>query len=296
MEYSDIITNLYSDVYGKLINWDISEKIIKLEEIGRKRTPPTGVTSQFLMNRALGDWAETAILNAFNTQFPDFLASKYGNSDNIIAGDSEFKSFFYHYVEELGQIGKRPDILIFKKDHNTSNISNDISNENLDDLGEIVQRSKYGIEVRSSKIKVKKYNTYRKDNLGIKSARKELSITPKVEDLPLVVQWIKTYKIQHFYFQACLDEVYGISFKKVLEFILNSSKKSIIEKNANNKEKATIHIPFSNAVKIGIFTEEVKFDCQTYEDERGRINPYIKPLGGKLLLDEKAVKQCFADL
>lgn len=294
MSYADAILSTYGEVYKKLIGWGISEKMIDLDQIGRKRTAPTGVGSEFLMNRALGDWAEQKILDAFTSQFPDFFPSKYGNSDNIVAGDSNFKSFFSRYVEELGQVGKRPDILVFDKDWGET-ISNDISNYESTKLQEIVPRAKYGIEVRSSKIKSKKYNLFRQNNHSPQASRTELSITPKVEDLPLVVKWIETFQIPHFYFQVCLDEVYGIPFRKVLEFVLSSSKKGIIERNRNNAEKATIHIPFSNATKIGEFEKSVEFDNEIYEDERGRINPYVKAKGGKLVLDSDAVRRCFMD-
>ncbi len=294
MGYVEEISGLYDEVYKKLISWDISDKIINLDLIGRKRTPPTVARSEFLINRAMGDWAEEKILDAFTNQFPEFFPTKYGNSDKTIAGDPNFKLLFSRYVQELEHVGKRPDILIFEK-HMEEIISNDISNYEFDSLKEIVPRAKYGIEVRSSKIKAKKYNQFRQNNHSIQSTRNELSITPKVEDLPLVVKWIDTFHVPHFYFQVCLDEVYGISFRKVLEFVLSSSGKGIIERNRNNAEKATIHIPFSNAIKIGVFENSVEFDAEIYEDERGRINPYVKAKGGKLILYKDAVRSCFLD-
>jgi len=294
MDYATEISALYDDVYKKLISWKLPDNIINLNKIQRKRTPPTGVRSEFLMNRALGDWAEEKILDAFTAQFPDFLPSKYGNSDNIVAGDPKFKSFFNAYVQELGKVGKRPDILIFERDMNKS-LPRDISNFDPEMLQQIIPKAKYGIEVRSSKIKAKKYREFKESHHDTKKSRTELSITPKVEDLPLVVKWINTFQIPHFYFQVCLDEVYGISFRNVLKFILNSNTKGIIEKNPNNAEKATIHIPFSKAIKIGEFVEPAEFDSENYEDDRGRINPYVRPKGGKLVFDVDEVKRCLQD-
>ena len=284
MSYKEDINELFNEVSKKLIAWGISEKIVSLKYIDRKRTAPTGAGSEFLMNRALGDWAENQVLNALASGFQDYLPTKYGNSDNIIAGDPNFKLFFQAYVKELGEYGKRPDILIFQK-NKSEGVSYDISNLETKTLNDLIKKASYAIEVRSSKTKVKKYNYFKKQNKGSNSFRKELSITPKVEDLPLVVKWITTFGVPHYYFQVCLDEVYGISFRRILEFVLNSGKKGIVERNRNNAEKATIHVPFSKAMKIGEFKEDVNFDLEIYEDERGRTNPYAIPKDGKLELD-----------
>jgi hypothetical protein len=295
VSYKEDIIELFNEVSKKLIDWGISEKIVSLKYIDRKRTAPTGAGSEFLMNRALGDWAENQVLNAFVSRFPEYLPTKYGNSDNIVAGDPKFKLFFQAYVKELEEFGKRPDILIFQKDK-SEGISYDISNLETETLNDLVKKASYGIEVRSSKMKVKKYNDFKKHNKGSNSSRKELSITPKVEDLPLVVKWITTFGVPHYYFQVCLDEVYGISFRKILEFVLTSEKKGIVERNRNNAEKATIHVPFSKAMKIGEFKENVNFNLKIYEDDRGRTNPYAIPKDGKLEFDKEAVTTCLNDL
>lgn len=44
------------------------------------------------------------------------LLQKYGRSDDIIAGDDGFPEFFEEFRCELEMIGKRPDILIFRKE------------------------------------------------------------------------------------------------------------------------------------------------------------------------------------
>ena len=294
VNYKDEINDLFNEVSKKLIGWGISGKIVSLECIDRKRNAPTGVGSEFLMNRALGDWAENQVLKALEEKFQEYVPTKYGNSDNIVAGDPNFKLFFQGYVNELIQLGKRPDILIFQKGESRG-ISPDISNEKTNLLNDLVRKASYGIEVRSSKISVKKYNQFKKQNKGKNSSRNELSITPKVEDLPLVVKWITTFGVPHYYFQVCLDEVYGISFRRILEFVLNSEKKGIVERNRNNAEKATIHVPFSMATKIGEFKEKVNFDLEIYEDERGRINPYAIPKDGKLDLEKEALINCLKD-
>ena len=84
--------------------------------IERDRTsPPTQASSNFITNKEQGDWAEDLIFRAINETSDNYVAVRYGKSDDLIAGDSGFDKFYTDFQDELDTIGKRPDLLVFKK-------------------------------------------------------------------------------------------------------------------------------------------------------------------------------------
>ncbi len=83
---------------------------------------PTSVSSEFITNKEQGDWAESIVFEAINSNYSDYIAVKYGRNDNISAGDKNFAEFYSKYQEELNTIGKKPDILIFKKTDGNSRL------------------------------------------------------------------------------------------------------------------------------------------------------------------------------
>src|SRR6266851_7092589 len=57
----------------------------------RKPTVPTDARSEFLANRAMGDWAERMLTTALRASFPEWTVAQYGSTDRIAAGHSEFR-------------------------------------------------------------------------------------------------------------------------------------------------------------------------------------------------------------
>lgn len=81
----------------------------------KKITVPTDARSEFLANRAMGDWAEHSLSLALRPAFPDLKVVQYGNTDRIAAGHPEFKARYLAGIEETRRFGKRPDLLILRK-------------------------------------------------------------------------------------------------------------------------------------------------------------------------------------
>lgn len=111
---------------------------------------PTQATSNFITNKEQGDWAENILKDAVNNTSKNYVAVKYGKSDDIIAGDPGFTEFFQEFQQELDAIGKRPDILIFKKADFDENLGYDISHIPHVQIDEYVKKAIAGVEVRSS--------------------------------------------------------------------------------------------------------------------------------------------------
>ena len=113
---------------------------------------PTQANSMFLIHKEQGDWAENIVLQAINSKSNEYVAVKYGRDDNISAGDPGFDDFFNQYKEELNTIGKKPDILIYRKTEKPKSI-------NLDNQDHI-KKALAGIEIRSSSFLIEKYNKF----------------------------------------------------------------------------------------------------------------------------------------
>ncbi len=112
---------------------------------------PNLASSDFLTNKAQGDWAEQLVITAINTASPEYVALPYGRADSIAAGDEGFEDFFANYQNELNTIGKRPDILIFRRQDAPANGIVDVADEVL------IAKAKAAIEVRSSSFLSMKY-------------------------------------------------------------------------------------------------------------------------------------------
>jgi AccI restriction endonuclease len=111
--------------------------------------PPSMASSEFLTNKEQGDWAEQIVFNAINGNSAEFVAVRYGKADSLSAGDPGFEEFWHKYIEELNSIGKRPDLLIFKKADYKDGM--DLTNP------ELVGKAVAAIEVRSSSFLANKY-------------------------------------------------------------------------------------------------------------------------------------------
>ena len=112
---------------------------------------PTLASSEFLTNKEQGDWAEALVFNAINEHSPEYRAVKYGRDDTLAAGDPGFAEFYAAYQEELNDIGKKPDLLVFRRA--------DLPNEtdySLDNP-EFVRSAIAAIEVRSSSFLANRY-------------------------------------------------------------------------------------------------------------------------------------------
>ena len=357
MNYSNKIDKIISKISTDLVDFS-AERI--------RGTAPTQVSSEFLTNKEQGDWAEQTLLKGINENSNRYIAVKYGRDDDIIAGEDNFKEFYEEYQNELDEIGKRPDILIFDRNDfhlNTLNISK-FDRKNLDEL---VPKAKCGIEVRSSAFLINKYEqfmaekqeklvqsaldlknrilslysellkskdielfkiidslsienmhviSYRspswksspqlfelssllkelKNTISEMSKRTFLSITPKVEDLKVVYNWIKKYNVPHYYVQVFFDKAYGVSFEKILTLIGNpelEDKEYFIEADVKNQNKTTIKI---HANKEENILEKVclpEHFSEMKELGRGRLLFYVKFKDSVSSLNEEAFERLF---
>ena len=118
-----------------------------------------------------------------------------------------------------------------------------------------------------------------KNNINQISKRTFLSITPKIEDLKVVYNWIKKYNVPHFYVQVFFDKAYGISFEKILKLISNpllEGKEYFIESDVKNQNKTTIKIRANKEMNVLEKVELPKHCSEMKELGRGRLLYYVK--------------------
>lgn len=88
-------------------------QLIDFEQPRNRARTPTQASSNFTTNKEQGDWAENLIARAINETLDNFVAVKYGKSDNTVAGEEGFDEFYQEFQNELDVIGKRPDFIDF---------------------------------------------------------------------------------------------------------------------------------------------------------------------------------------
>jgi len=148
MTYFEKIRELTKKVPSELIDFSQPRDFARV---------PTQASSNFITNKEQGDWAENLVTRAINETSKKFIAVKYGKSDNIIAGEEGFDSFYQEFQNELDTIGKRPDLLIFKKSDFDVKLGFDISHIPHQQITDYVKRAIAGIEVRSSAFLINRY-------------------------------------------------------------------------------------------------------------------------------------------
>ncbi|AMR27556.1 restriction endonuclease [Hymenobacter psoromatis] len=168
MAYKDRISLLMEQIPTTLVDMEAERPPIRI---------PSQASSEFTTNREQGDWAENIMLAAINQTTEKYVAVRYGMGDDRVAGEEGFKEFFENFQREVDEIGKRPDILVFKRDDLPTDWGNDISRRPRAELDEIVPKAIVGLEVRSSAFLSKKYDEvmrerkerHTQDALAIKS-------------------------------------------------------------------------------------------------------------------------------
>jgi hypothetical protein len=290
--YLKKLNKTLSGVMSKLSDKGVEERHLKFGGEGeppeKKIRVPTDARSEFLANRAMGDWAERSLTDAFLRSFPEWRISQYGNTDSIAAGDPRFKEFYLSGVEETRKFGKRPDLLIFPKE---AKVNDDISQFSHTETESLVAQSVCAVEVRSSKFEALKYMKFREQQReqGDSSGRDCPSFTVKVEDLVIVYRWIQRYGIPQSYCQVFFDSIYAINFLDIFSIISNASRLAI-DKPDKSQQKATIMIPITEGKQIGRALELPTFSAEHRITQLGRHDAFVVPKGGGFELEPTATK------
>jgi len=188
----------------------------------RKPTVPTDARSEFLANRAMGDWAERMLSAALVRALPEWKVVQYGSTDRLAAGHPEFKTRYLAGLEETREFGKRLDLLLFAAG---AAVEADVSERGHADTESLVKQAVAAIEVRSSKFEALTYMALRKRqrDAGKSTGRETPSFTVKVEDLVVVYRWLERCGVPESYCQVFFDSVFAINFLDIFAIIGSGS-------------------------------------------------------------------------
>lgn len=136
MNYFEHIQELTKEVSPELVDFSLPRDIARI---------PTQASSNFITNKEQGDWAENLVFRAVNELSQHHVAVKYGKSDDLVAGEEGFDVFFQEFQDELDTIGKRPDLLIFKKEDFNESLGYDVSHIPHNQIFDYVKKAIAGI-------------------------------------------------------------------------------------------------------------------------------------------------------
>jgi len=255
----------------------------------RKPTVPTDARSEFLANRAMGDWAERMLSAALTRVMSDLKVVQYGSTDRIAASHPEFKARYLAGLKETLQFGKRPDLLLFPA---SVSVDADWSERRHAETEATVKQATAAIEVRSSKFEALTYMKVRQRQraAGKTTARETPSFTVKVEDLIIVYRWLERHGVPQSYCQVFFDSVFAINFLDIFATI-GSGSGFTIETPKKSQEKATIMIPITSGTQVGRATAIPTFAAEHRVTELGRHDAYVVPQGGGFELDAAATRK-----
>ena len=246
-----------------------------------------------------------------------YHAVAYGEDNRLDAGDEGFKEMFLKNRQELRDIGKRPDLLVFtRKAAQELELGASINLLSLREQEPLVRRALVGVEVRGSKFRGKVYRAFREKQRGEGEDVSHIeSITPKVEDLPLILKWVRKFQVPHLYCQVFMDQIFGLSFERLMRVLVVRSKTNAralrgrqpvegfsardlrdvrVTNPAHSNFKKTHFIP----VTIGRQLAEIvdwnadrpTFEMRERSTRFGRLDAYVIPSNGKFKVDVQAVR------
>ena len=255
----------------------------------RKPTVPTDARSEFLANRAMGDWAEQALSVALLRALPEWKVTQYGDTNRIAAGHPDFKASYIAGTEETRRFGKRPDLLLFPASFAVDTNLSELTHAETETL---VKQAAAAIEVRSSKFEALTYMAVRQRQreAGNSTGRETPSFTVKVEDLVIVYRWLERHDVPQTYCQVFFDSVFAINFLDIFATIASGSGYAI-ETPAKSQEKATIMVPITRGVQVGTAKALPSFAAKHRVTALGRHDAYVVPCGGGFVLDADKVRQ-----
>ena len=301
---------------------NVPVELVDFEQPRDLARTPTQASSNFITNKEQGDWAENLVARAINENSKNFVAVKYGKSDDLVAGEDGFDNFYQDFQTELDTIGKRPDLLIFKKSDFDDNLGFDISQIPHNHITDYVKKAIAGIEVRSSAFLIDKYEeamqlrTQKFTEIAFQTRDIILAEFIDVLEHPSRTKYITLlstltpetisifdFKVPGWRSNEKLIEVNNL-FKRlkvaikeiqkrdylsiILTIIYNSDNDGVIfsvEKDVQNQNKTTIKINSKTGYPIASKVDEPTHESIRKEMDRGRLLFYVTFKGGTAYLD-----------
>lgn len=192
-------------------------------KLGAKAILSTGAqrSGDFLNNQLRGRWAEDVVQSM---SLPDLVLVPFGPSGAAMPGQEDHRRIITSFREIELIEGKRPDLLMYDAAVwksltavETAQVSTWPTRLLEDSDLALVRRARCGVEVKNS---TWHYATRRKHRLALDDeSGGPLSVTVKDEELKKIVGWIEWSGRPVLFFQVLFDEMYVMSFSRMVEGI-----------------------------------------------------------------------------
>lgn len=198
-----------------------------------------------------------------------FLESEYENF--MQQRESKLKSEAILKIKDVlqnyGELLKGKDVELYDKLHKTTN-------DNIKNLIFRTPAWRNGSELELKEL-------LKEINLIVRKLQQKdfASFTPKVEDLSVILKWIKVHGVKHYYVQVFFDKIYVISFEKILEILSNKSNDGnnyFIEEFEKNQFKKTIYLNIDEGECISKNVKIPEHKSNMKRLERGRLLFHVK--------------------
>jgi hypothetical protein len=267
--------------------------------------------SDFLMRWSQGVWSENRLIEAVN-KTKEFFAIPYGPSGTAPSDNVRDFELYFERLEEagLGKI-KRPDLLIFKKtdEKEINKILESVGGiEELpfiveEKLKTLLEKAVIAVECENSLWKSKKMPNYETEfspqkRLGGKLGLKKTAVLPtiiiKEEDRLPLKGWQEHSGVKIHIWHVFYDQAFGISLDEAERLmdqeLIQPTIQTFQAPGGATTKKAIYKIYYRYAYSLAEAVEEPTLVSDHVEDKNGHILPYVKFKGGKLELNEDAIR------
>ena len=261
-----------------------------------------------------GRWSEERIIEAINNT-TEFRAVPYGRSRVLITTDRAKIEEYWRKYTEVEKYGKRPNIIVFKKDY-YDKIKNMLSEDptlmSEEEWGPLIKQSVCGIEAENSLWRASKMPD---KDLKLPLPRINLiapNIWVKKEDVERLLEWQAVYNKPIYIVQVFYDLAYAARLRTICEKaqriysykerrlkikamkregLIITKQKYTNSRTGISQEKVVYRLHPAAAILFGRVTREPSLKTEVLEDERGKILPYVHFIGGSLTLSKEILNE-----
>lgn len=253
---------------------------------------------------SLGSWAEQKIINAINDS-DSLRAVAYGKSGVSSAKNLKERQEYWNLHKERESFGKRPDVLVFKRNIFENLLSKypsilDNLPDNLEsDIKEIVESSLLAIESEASiwqGEKMKHFGRNWSEKTGNLKPLSEVkswtapTVIVKDEDLQPLVDWQNYYQKPIYIVHLFYDMALMLNFSKLREYISDGTVKGEIFDYG--KASKTIYKTFYGlAEEFGKFTELAEIIPFVSQTNGGKFEADLYFEGGEIEINQATIHE-----
>ncbi|MEM1831885.1 MAG: AccI family restriction endonuclease [Sulfolobales archaeon] len=283
-----------------------------------KAPPPRGL--DFLMRNEQGRWAEDLVIDTINDT-EKFSAVRYGLSRVVLVKGGREWSEYWEKYQKVEKYGKRPNVLIFKKDvyrsfeSELNQLASEYGDPSLipeDEWEKYVKRAVCALEVEMSLWKASKMPD---KDMKLPLKKKDVvapMIWVKEDDALRLKEWYNKYGKSIYIVQVFYDLAFIAPFLEIIkkaerilsepnekkkielmkrEGLIVSKQKFVDERTSTAVSKVVYRLHPSAAKVFGILEEPPTIKVDVLEDERGKILPFLKFSGGILRINQEILNE-----